>query len=58
MQAGIPLELVKYNPDDGKFIVGKQALEVLRQVSEPREANRGGARPLAFRSPPATRDHA
>jgi hypothetical protein len=39
MRAGIPLELVKYNPEDGKFIVGKEALDVLRQVSEQRETN-------------------
>lgn len=32
---GTPLELVHYNPDNGKFEVGKEALDVLRGVKGP-----------------------
>ncbi|KAG1669136.1 hypothetical protein FOA52_002647 [Chlamydomonas sp. UWO 241] len=32
---GTPLELVKYNVEDGKFVVGKEAVEVLRKVHSP-----------------------
>lgn len=31
---GTPLELVKYNVEDGKFVVGKEAVEVLRKVGK------------------------
>jgi hypothetical protein len=33
MHSARPLELVRYSSEDGKFVVGKEALEVLRQVS-------------------------
>ena len=33
MHSARPLELVRYSSEDGKFIVGQEALDVLRQVS-------------------------
>lgn len=34
-QPGVPLELVRYNPDSGKFEVGEDALGVLRATNTP-----------------------
>lgn len=33
--AARPLELVHYSQSDGKFVVGKEAIEVLKQASRP-----------------------
>jgi hypothetical protein len=34
-QPGVPLELISYSTESGKFELGKEALEVLRKVQGP-----------------------